>query len=133
MINSVHMIGRLTKDPIIRVVPQTQDSVASFSVALDRGKDRDGKSRGADYISVSVFGPAAQLVEKYLKKGSKVGIEGRLHSGMYEKDGRRVFTTEVYAQHVEFMAQAPAADQEDPDELAPGELMGFIPADDIPF
>ena len=133
MINHVTMVGRLTKDPIIRTVAATGESVATLSVALDRGKNKDGKSKGADYISVSVFGPTALACEKYLRKGSKVGIDGRLHSGMYEdRDGRRVYTTDVIAQIVEFMAP-PTDDVDEPQEATAGEQMGFIPADDIPF
>ena len=133
MINHVTIVGRLTKDPIIRVVPQSQDSVASLSVALDRGKDKDGKSKGADYINVSVFGPVAVMCEKALRKGSKIGIDGRLRSGMYEKDGRRVFTVEVVASTVEFMSPATDQTPEPAEEISDGEQMGFIPADDIPF
>ena len=133
MINHVSIVGRLTKNPITRTVAATGDSVASLSVALDRGKTKDGKSKGADYINVSVFGPTATACEKYLKKGSKVGIDGRLHSGMYDdKDGRRVYTVEVVAQIVEFMAP-PTEDMDEAPEATTGEQMGFIPADDIPF
>lgn len=134
MINHVSIVGRLTKNPIIRVVPQTQASIASLSVAMDRGKDETGKSKGADYINVSVFGPMAVACEKHLKKGSKIGVDGKLRSGMYEKDGRRVFTVEVVANVVEFMS--PASDQIAPDpadEVSEAEQLGFIPADDIPF
>ena len=133
MINHVSITGRLTKDPVLRAVAATGKSVATLSVALDRGKNPDGSSRGADYVSVSVFGPTAEHCERYLKKGSKVSIDGKLHSGMYEgADGRRVFTLEVVAQIVEFMAENKTEIQDGP-EPTEGEQMGFIPADDIPF
>lgn len=137
MINHVSLTGRLTKDPILRVAAQTGMQVCKLSMALDRGKTKDGKSRGADYITVAVFGPAAEACERQLRKGAKISVDGRIHSGMYDdqETGRKVFTTEVYASAVEFMQQATEASdtQQDPEELTAGEQMGFILDDDIPF
>lgn len=101
--NSVHIIGRLTKDPQISYIPDTQTAVARFSVAISRGKDKDGNDKGADFPNVVVFGKQAENCERYLSKGKLVGIEGRLQTGSYEKDGRKVYTTDVIANRVEFL------------------------------
>ena len=101
--NSVHIIGRLTKDPQISYISDTQTAVARFSVAISRGKDKDGNDKGADFPNVVVFGKQAENCERYLSKGKLVGIEGRLQTGSYEKDGRKVYTTDVIANRVEFV------------------------------
>lgn len=101
--NSVHIIGRLTKDPQISYISDTQTAVARFSVAISRGKDKDGNNKGADFPNVVVFGKQAENCERYLSKGKMVGIEGRLQTGSYEKDGRKVYTTDVIANRVEFL------------------------------
>ena len=101
--NSVSLIGRLTRDPEVRYGQASQTAVARFSIAIDRGRDRDGNDRGADFPNIVCFGKTAELVEKYLGKGRLVGITGRLQTGSYEKDGRKVYTTEVLADRVEFL------------------------------
>lgn len=101
--NSVHIIGRLTKDPQISYISGTQTAVARFSVAISRGKDKDGNDKGADFPNIVVFGRQAENCERYLSKGKLVGIEGRLQTGSYEKDGRTVYTTDVIASRVEFL------------------------------
>ena len=101
--NSVSLIGRLTRDPEVRYGAASQTAVARFSIAIDRGRDRDGNDRGADYPNIVCFGKTAELVEKYLGKGRLVGITGRIQTGSYEKDGKKVYTTEVLADRVEFL------------------------------
>lgn len=101
--NSVHIIGRLTKDPQISYISDTQTAVARFSVAISRGKDKDGNDKGADFPNVVVFGKQAENCERYLSKGKLVGIDGRLQTGSYEKDGRKVYTTDVISNRVEFL------------------------------
>ena len=101
--NVVTLIGRLTSDPEVRYISDTQTAVARFSVAISRGKDKDGNDKGADFPNVVVFGKQAENCERYLSKGKLVGIEGRLQTGSYEKDGRKVYTTDVIANRVEFL------------------------------
>ena len=103
MANAVFLIGRLTKDPQISYISDTQTAVARFSVAISRGKDKDGNDKGADFPNVVVFGKQAENCERYLSKGKLVGIEGRIQTGSYEKDGRKVYTTDVIANRVEFL------------------------------
>ena len=101
--NSVSLIGRLTRDPEVRYGQASQTAIARFSIAIDRGKDRNGEDRGTDYPNIVCFGKTAELCERYLNKGRLVGIQGRIQTGSYEKDGRKVYTTEVLADRVEFL------------------------------
>ena len=100
--NNVVLIGRLTRDPDVRYT-NSQLAIARFSLAIDRGKDREGNDRGADFPNVVVFGRQAESCEKYLEKGKLVAIQGRIQTGSYEKDGRKIYTTEVVAERVKFL------------------------------
>ena len=144
--NSVSLIGRLTRDPEVRYGAASQTAVARFSIAIDRGRDRDGNDRGADYPNIVCFGRTAELVEKYLGKGRLVGIQGRIQTGSYEKDGKKVYTTEVLADRVEFLDRGDRADgsaqqrstgfSAPAENAAPAIPEGFsqlLTDDDIPF
>lgn len=109
--NQVIIIGRLTKDPETRY-GTSGTAIAKFSVAVDR----IGKDAGADFIPVKVFGKTAENCERYLGKGSQVGVSGRIQTGSYEKkDGTKVYTTEVVADRVEFLGTKRA--DETPDDF----------------
>ena len=132
--NHVSLIGRLTKDPEVRYGASNQTAVARFSIAIDRGKDKNGNSAGTDYPSIVCFGKTAELVEKYIGKGRLVGITGRIQTGSYEKDGRKIYTTEVVADRVEFLDKAGSSNP----QSGPSADFGNIPdvfdtIDDIPF
>ncbi len=131
--NTVALIGRLTKDPDVRYSAATQLAVARFSIAIDR----PGKDKGTDYPNIVCFGKTAELVEKYLTKGRLVGIAGRLQTGSYEKDGRKVYTTEVVADRVEFLGKTDGASEgshSTPPSAADSPVPdGFENLDDIPF
>ncbi len=101
--NSVVLIGRLTRDPELRYTAGTQMAVATFTVAIDR-PTRAGGEKQTDFPRVTVFGKQAENCEKYLVKGRLVGIQGRLQTGSYtNKDGATVYTTDVVADRVEFL------------------------------
>ena len=101
--NSVVLIGRLTRDPEVRYTPSTQMAVATFSIAIDRPV-RAGVEKQTDFPRITVFGKQAENCEKYLAKGRLVGIQGRLQTGSYKnKDGATVYTTDVVADRVEFL------------------------------
>ena len=101
--NSVILIGRLTRDPELRYTSGSQMAVAKFSLAVDRPV-RSGKEREADFPRITVFGKQAENCERYLSKGRMVGIQGRLQTGSYQdKDGKTVYTTDVIADRVEFL------------------------------
>jgi len=101
--NSVELIGRLTRDPEVRYTSGTQTAVASFTIAIDRPPRKDGEKQ-ADFPRITVFGAQAENCEKYLKKGRLVGIQGRIQTGSYQnKNGDTVYTTDVVANRVEFL------------------------------
>ena len=101
--NSVILIGRLTRDPEVRYTAATQMAVATFTLAIDRPV-RAGAERQTDFPRVTVFGKQAENCEKYLAKGRLVGVQGRLQTGSYQnKDGATVYTTDVVADRVEFL------------------------------
>lgn len=102
MTNLVVLIGRITKDIECRYTPGGM-AVAKFSLALDRGKDKDGNDRGADFPTVTVFGRTAENLEKFSGKGLRIAVIGRITTGSYEKDGHTVYTTEVAADRIEFI------------------------------
>ena len=101
--NSVVLIGRLTRDPELRYTSGTQMAVATFTLAIDRPV-RAGGERQTDFPRVTVFGKQAENCEKFLVKGRLCGVQGRLQTGSYtNKDGATVYTTDVVADRVEFL------------------------------
>lgn len=103
MINRVVLVGRLTADPQYRVTPSSLD-VATFTLAVNRNfKSKNGEQQ-ADFINCVVFRKQAENVNNYLNKGSLAGVDGRLQSRSYEnKEGQRVFVTEVVCDSVQFL------------------------------
>lgn len=91
-------IGRLTAEPDI-----TNNSViiAKFILAVDRQYKKDGQPE-ADFIRCTAFGKSAEFVKKYLHKGIRIGVEGRIATGNYEKDGVKHFSTEIIVEHLDF-------------------------------
>lgn len=130
--NLTVLIGRLTRDPDIRY---TQDhiAVARFTLAVDRF----GHDKGADFISCVAFGKLGEFVEKYLYQGTKIALRGRIQTGSYtNKDGQKVYTTDVVAEIVEFAESK----KDEPRGLAPAdepkdEFRDLTPADEteLPF
>lgn len=102
--NSVILIGRLTKDPEIRYTTSDEPvAIATFNLAVDRPV-RQGMEKQADFPRITVWGRQAENCEKYLTKGRLVGIQGRIQTGSYKnKDGDTVYTTDVRADRVEFL------------------------------
>lgn len=99
--NNVVLIGRLTRDPELRYIPESQNAVATFTIAVDRPFAKD---KQADFIRITVFGKPAENCERFLAKGRQVAIQGRLQTGSYkDKEGRTVYTTDVIAERVEFL------------------------------
>ena len=106
MINRVILTGRLTKEPDLRYTPNGTP-VATFTIAVNRTYTNEQGEREADFINCIVWRKSAENVANYLKKGSLVGVDGRIQTRNYEaQDGRRVFVTEVVAESVQFLANA---------------------------
>ena len=106
--NSVVLIGRLTRDPEVRYTAGTQMAVASFTIAIDRPV-RAGGEKQTDFPRITVFGKQAENCEKFLAKGRLVGVQGRIQTGSYtNRDGQKVYTTDVVVEDQEF-AESKAA------------------------
>ncbi|MEB7863856.1 single-stranded DNA-binding protein [Staphylococcus xylosus] len=103
MINRVVLVGRLTKDPEFRTTPSGVN-VTNFTLAVNRTFTNAQGEREADFINVVVFRKQAENVNNYLFKGHLAGVDGRMQSRSYEnKEGQRVFVTEVAADSVQFL------------------------------
>ena len=123
--NVVTLIGRVTKEPDIKYTAN-QMCVARFGLALDRGK-KNGESLGADFPNIVAFGKTAEVIERYVNKGNQIAIQGHIHTDSYEKDGHKVYTTDVIADRVELLSKSDTK----PKEETPS---GFSAIDDdIPF
>ena len=101
--NSVALTGRLTRDPEVRYSAGNSMAIAKFTLAVDRQRTTKEGEQTADFISITCFGKTAELVEKYVSKGQQIGVTGRIQTGSYEKDGRKIYTTDVIADRVEFL------------------------------
>lgn len=135
--NKAILMGRLTRDPDIRYSQNdTTKAVARYTLAVDRrhANRQDPNAQTADFISCVAFGKAAEFAQKYLQKGTKIAITGRIQSGSYTgKDGQKVYTTDVVVEEQEFaepkrQGAQPAAEEGDgfmsiPDDI--GEELPF--------
>lgn len=133
--NSVNLIGRITKDIEVRYTSGNDPlAVVRFSIAIDRGKDKNGKDRGADFPNIIAFGKTAENIGKYFAKGDKIGITGHIQTRSYEKDGRKVYTTDVACDRFDFcngQSNAKPATQPAPQQEYPG--YETIDDADVPF
>lgn len=133
--NKVIELGRLTRDPEVRYSGQT--AVARYTLAVDRHFKREGQPT-ADFFNCVAFGKTAEFTEKYLRKGTKICIEGRLQSGSYtNREGQKVYTTDIVVESCEF---AESKNHEAGQETAPtADTDGFmnipdaIGSDELPF
>ena len=109
--NKVILMGRLTRDPEVRYTQgDNASAVARFSLAVDRRFKKDG-DQTADFINCVAFGKTGEFIEKYGRKGTKFVVEGRIHTGSYtNKDGQKVYTTDVVVEQVEFAESKASAD-----------------------
>lgn len=108
--NKVILCGRLTKDPEVRYSSgDKQTAIARYNLAVDRRFKSQGEEQTADFINCVVFGRGAEFAENYLHQGTKIIVEGRIQTGSYiNKDGKRVYTTDVVVENQEF-AESKAA------------------------
>lgn len=101
--NKVILMGRLTKDPDVRYTQgQEPMCIARYTLAVDRRFKREGEQE-TDFIPCVVFGKGGEFAEKYLKKGTKIAVTGRIQTGSYtNRDGQKVYTTDVVVEEQEF-------------------------------
>lgn len=97
--NEFILIGRLTKDPEVKYTP-TQTAIANVTIAIDGGY---GEKKRTDFPRITVYGKTAENLEKFVGKGQKIAVKGRIQTGSYEKDGRTVYTTDLIADQVEYL------------------------------
>ena len=116
--NKVILMGRLTRDPEVRYSQAAEPlAIARYTLAVDRRfqrRDNSGNEQTADFISCVAFARSAEFAEKYLHQGTKVVVSGRIQTGSYtNKDGQRVYTTDVVVDDQEFAeSKASAASSE---------------------
>ena len=120
--NKVILMGRLTRDPEVRYSQGEQaTAIARYTIAVDRRFRRDGDQQTADFIGCVAFGRAGEFAEKYFRQGIKIAATGRIQTGSYtNKDGQRVYTTDVVVEEQEFAESKNASSSDNG---------GFTPAD----
>lgn len=144
ILNSVVLIGRLTRDPELRYLPNGGTAVCNFSLAVDKGVSKEKKqemeSQGkhtADFINIVVWGKQGENCANYLAKGRLVGIQGRIQTGQYEdKQGNKRYSFDVVAEKTEFLEWGDKnSDSSNNSNGSSGYDDGFHPVDseDIPF
>jgi single-strand DNA-binding protein len=97
--NKAVIVGRLVRDPDVRALNDGK-IVSKFTVAVNRRFKNKNGEKEADFIPVVVFGKPAEFVAEYVKKGNMVSVSGRITTGSYEKEGRKIYTTEITADEV---------------------------------
>ena len=146
-VNNVVLIGRLTRDPELRYIPNTGTPVSTFSLAVDKQVSKEKKlemeSKGqptADFINIVVWGRQAENCATYLAKGRLTAVQGRIQSRTYDgKDGIRRYVTEVVAERVQFLEWGDDDNRSRSSDLQNDfpdiDVDGFEPVDDenIPF
>lgn len=131
--NSVNLVGNLTKDVDMRYTPNGK-AVSTFTLAVDRPYTNNEGVRDADFIRIVTWGKSAETVATYCGKGSLVAITGRINTRTYEKEGRTIFVTEVYANKVQFLQlKKPYEDEnsEEPSVTTENEEYPDFPEDEV--
>lgn len=130
--NKVILIGRLVADPDIQHT-QSGKCVASYRLAVDRAFKSDGQPE-ADFISCVAWGKSGEFCQRYLHKGMKIALEGRIQTRTYDdKDGKKVYVTEVIVEHHEFCEGKRSADSGGYAEPAQGFTEIDDDGSDLPF
>ena len=113
--NKVILMGRLARDPDVRYTDGPDPmAISRFSLAVDRRFKKEGDTHTADFISCIAFGKTGEFVERYCKKGTKLVVEGRIQTGSYtNKDGNKVYTTDVVVESCEFAESKAAGSSSD--------------------
>ena len=126
--NRCEIIGRLTKDIDLRYTTKEQTAITRFTLAVDRRK----KDAGADFIPCIAFGKTAEFLERYVKKGHKIAVTGRIQTGSFEKNGQKVYTTDVIIEDVEFLEPKPKVEPQAETQMSIPEGFAMID-EDLPW
>lgn len=148
--NLVILYGRLTKDPELRY-GQNGTANTFATIAVDRGLSKEKRQQAeangqptADFISLKAFGKTAETFANYFHKGNRIAVEGRITTGSYEKDGQRIYTTDVVVNRLHFIESAKENGQQGFNQQQGMNQQGFGPqdenagyypinSDDVPF
>lgn len=122
MINNVIIVGRLVKDPVMKMTAQGK-SVVAFTVACNRDREN------AEYIACRAYGKTAELLVQYCKKGSQVGLNGSVHAYTTDRDGVREYHQEVLVNSIEFLSPK----EETAAQIVEEEPEYIDPNSDLPF
>lgn len=127
MLNRSILIGRLARDPELRYTPSGVAST-TFALAVERPFSNGDGKKEADFINIVTWRQLAENCANYLKKGRLTAVEGRIQTRNYEKDGKKVYVTEVVADNVRFLESTTQAQQKEPssESMPPGDY-------DLPF
>lgn len=139
-INRVTLIGRLTKDVELRST-QSGTSVASFSIANNKSYSSNGeKKEEVSYFNCTAWGKAGEIINQYMKKGDRIGIDGRLQQRSWQnKEGNKQYSIEVVVDNFQFLSSPKSTDQSRPDTIVDDQAsFDSLPdsnpfSDDIPF
>ena len=102
--NKAILIGRLTKDPELKMTENTKREVCQFTMAVNRPYTNEDGERKADFINCVVWDKLAENLTKYQKKGNQIAVEGRIQTRNYDdKDGKKVYVTEILASNISFL------------------------------
>lgn len=110
--NVVTLIGRLTRDVELRYTPNG-NAVGRFSLAVNRRVPNQNGERTADFINCVIWNKQAEVLAQYTKKGSLIGVQGRIQTGSYEKDGQRIYTTDIVVENFDFLESKGTTEQHD--------------------
>lgn len=117
--NKYIAIGRITKDPELKYTEKSKKPCVRVTMATDRGISKEDKEAGkqsADFIPLVFWDKTAEVLSKYVKKGHKIAIEGRLISGTYDKeDGSKGYTLDVHVSKLEMLETKPKDDRPEPE------------------
>ena len=133
--NNVTLMGRLTRDPEVRTGQgENSTCIARYTLAVDR-RVRAGQEKQADFISCVAFGKSGEFAEKYLRKGTKIVLTGHIQTGSYtNKDGAKVYTTDVVVDNQEFAeSKRPADGTASTDPVTDPGLTPVQMPQDLPF
>ena len=115
--NRVILIGRLTKDPEMHTTQGDRPiSIARYSLAVDRRFKKDGE-QNVDFINCVTFGKGAEFVERFFHKGMRVAVQGRIQINSYEKEGRRIYTTDIVVEDQEFVESKKREEEKGDDDF----------------
>lgn len=137
--NSVNLIGRLTRDVEVRYTQTNNTAVANFSIAVNRKFVKEGEERQADFINIIAWGKTGEFCSKYFQKGQQVGITGRIQTRTWDDDqGQKHYVTEVVAENVYFAdskRDSQSQTQQEPvsDMQFENQAAGVLPIDELPF